>query len=75
MFNEGMTDVMVATILGLSVETVSTVHWTLSNIITLLFEALIGQHEHGVAEEWKWPENIFVFTKRVLFEILYEYIF
>ena len=51
LFNEGWTDVMVATTLSLTVQTVSTVHWTLQNAISVCPEPGHGQHVNQLVEE------------------------
>ena len=51
LFNNGWTDAMVAITLSLSVETVSTVRWTLQNVISVRAEPGHGQHVNQLVEE------------------------
>ena len=51
LFNEGWTDLMVATTLSLTVETVSIVRWTLRNVISVRGEPGHGQHVNQLLEE------------------------
>ena len=51
LFNKCWTDLMFATTLSLTVETVSIVRWTLRNVISVRGEPGHGQHGNQVVEE------------------------